>query len=99
MAYKFLYVEWKDAIGTDGAWEQFAGLEPLDLGPAEQGNLRPAVGPADDRTNGDGQNVFQTMSLGSIHAWVRQFGECAQQATRGLDIHVTAPSNNGSGCW
>ena len=30
MAYKFLYVEWKDAIGTDGAWEQFAGLEPLD---------------------------------------------------------------------
>jgi len=68
------------------------GLEPLLLALAELRDLCPAVGAADDGTDGGGQAVQKAVLLCSVYARVLQLVKRVQHTTRGVGTHATTPS-------
>ena len=83
----------KGVVGGNAIGQFQEGRKPLLLAVAKLLDLGPAVGPADHRADRDGEDVAETVLLGSVHARVFQLFERAQPKPRGFNVHVDAPSS------
>lgn len=68
------------------------------LGGDAQRDVVPAVGGADDDTDGDDEDVQQLVSAALTGARVFHVGEKAQYATWGVDVHAKAPARRDGLC-
>ncbi len=62
-------------VAGDAVGQRQERLEPVHAGVAEPLDLLEAVGPADDRAQGDDKDVVESVPLGPIHTRVGQIGK------------------------